>query len=245
MKIESVRDVIMFSVIVTVMTMVGAVALNYLIFPPAILSQTVPGTIIICMLMTFPTCLFIGVKVRENVRLSQELRRLVERDRLTDVATRDFFFTRMAQEPEAYGISLKVDIDYFKRVNDTYGHLTGDRVISHVASVLRDAVRPGDIVCRFGGEEFVVFLADADQNAGAIMAERLRALVAESPVDEAGTTLNVTVSIGGSLKSAAEHIETAIQRADDALYRAKTGGRNQVHMHPIGNLRPDQTCKSA
>ena len=138
-----------------------------------------------------------------------------------------------------------VDIDYFKRVNDTYGHLTGDRVISHVASVLRDAVRPGDIVCRFGGEEFVVFLADADQNAGAIMAERLRALVAESPVDEAGTTLNVTVSIGGSLKSAAEHIETAIQRADDALYRAKTGGRNQVHMHPIGNLRPDQTCKSA
>ena len=244
MKIESIRDVIMFSVFVTVINTAFAVSLNYFVFKPAVLSHTVPGTIVIAVLVSLPTLVFIGLKVRENVQLSEQLRRLVERDRLTDVATRDFFFTRMAQEPEAYGISLMVDIDYFKRVNDTYGHLTGDKVISHVASVLRDAVRPGDIVCRFGGEEFVVFLSDADHTAGAAMAERLRALVADSPIDEAGTTLNVTVSIGGSLKGAAEHIETAIQRADDALYRAKNGGRNQVHMHPIGNLRPDQACKS-
>ncbi|MEO1779702.1 MAG: GGDEF domain-containing protein [Pseudomonadota bacterium] len=238
MKLESKLDVILFVVVVTVASMVAAVGLNYVLFPPEFLSRTVTGTMVIVTLVTPPICLYIGAKVRENVRLSEELRRLVERDRLTDVATRDFFFTRMAQEPEAYGISLMIDIDFFKRVNDTYGHLTGDKVVSHVASVLRDAVRPGDIVCRFGGEEFVVFIADADHIAGAAMAERLRALVAASPIDEAGTTLSVTVSIGGSLKEATDHIETAIQRADDALYRAKNGGRNQVRMYSIGNARP-------
>ncbi|WP_299687836.1 GGDEF domain-containing protein [uncultured Tateyamaria sp.] len=235
----------MFSVVVTVISMVCAVALNYLIFPDAILSRTVPGTIIIVTLVSFPTCVFVGAKIRENVRLSEELRRLVERDRLTDVATRDFFFTRMAQEPEAYGISLMIDIDFFKRVNDTYGHLTGDRVISHVAQLLQETVRSNDIVCRFGGEEFVVFLADADHDVGAAMAERLRARVANSPIDEAGTTLGVTVSIGGSLKAATDHIEVAIQRADDALYRAKSGGRNQVRMFPVTGERPVAVGESA
>lgn len=239
MKIESFRDVVMFSVVVTVISMVAAVCLNYLIFPAAFLGRTVPGTIVIVILVTMPTCMFIGAKIRENVRLSQELRRLVERDRLTDLATRDYFFTRMAQRSDAYGMSLMVDIDYFKRVNDTYGHLTGDKVISHVASVLQNAVRPDDIVCRFGGEEFVIFLAEADHSAGVAMAERLRHLVENSPIDDAGAVLSVTVSIGGSLKDATENIEAAILRADDALYRAKNGGRNQVRISPIGNPQPD------
>jgi len=235
----------MFAVVVTVISMVSAVSMNYLIFPTAFLGRTVPGTMIIVTMVSIPTCLFVGAKVRENVRLSEELRRLVERDRLTDVATRDFFFSQMAQEPDAYGMSLMVDIDFFKRVNDTYGHLTGDKVISHVAAVLQDEVRPNDIVCRFGGEEFVIFIADADHGAGAATAERLRAAVANSPIDDAGTTLSVTVSIGGSLKQATDHIETAIQRADDALYRAKNGGRNQVHMSSIGNPRATPVAKYA
>ena len=235
----------MFALVVTVTATVLSVAWNYLIFPAHIRSYTIPGTIFIVPLITVPICLYVGVKVRQNVQLSEELRRLVERDRLTDVATRDFFFERMSEMPDAYGTSLMVDIDFFKRVNDTYGHLTGDKVISHVASVLQNAVRASDIVCRFGGEEFVVFLADADHAAGEAMAERLRALVADSPIDEAGNTLSVTVSIGGSLKDAAENIELAIQRADDALYRAKNGGRNQVRMHPIGNAQPASLTKSA
>ncbi|MEO0380682.1 MAG: GGDEF domain-containing protein [Pseudomonadota bacterium] len=235
----------MFAVVVTVISMVAAVSLNYMIFPSPILVRTVPGTMVIVTLVTIPTCLFVGAKIRENVGLSSELRRLVERDRLTDVATRDFFFARMAEKPEMYGMSLMVDIDFFKRVNDTYGHLTGDKVISHVAAVLQGGVRPNDIVCRFGGEEFVIFLADADHDIGVVMAERLRTLVAESPIDDKGTTLSVTVSIGGSLKQATDDIETAIQRADDALYRAKNGGRNQVHVSPIGNVDPVAVRDSA
>ncbi|WP_415921322.1 GGDEF domain-containing protein [Tateyamaria sp. SN6-1] len=235
MKIESTWDVILFSLVLTVTSMVLAVALNYLIFPADFLPRTVPGTMIIVTLVTIPTCLFVGSKIRENVRLSSELRRLVERDRLTDVATRDFFFSRMEQMPEAYGVSLMVDIDFFKHVNDTYGHLTGDKVISHVASLLQGAVRRDDIVCRFGGEEFVVFLAKADHSAGAAMAERLRKMVADTAMDDAGTVVNVTISIGGSLKDALEGVEAAISRADEALYRAKNAGRNQVQMWPIGN----------
>lgn len=228
----------MFAVVVTVIAMVSAVSLNYMIFPVSLLARTVPGTMVIVTLVAFPTCLFVGVKIRENVNLSEQLRRLVERDRLTDVATRDFFFTRMAESPDVYGISLMVDIDFFKRVNDTYGHLTGDKVIAHVANLLKNTVRKNDIVCRFGGEEFVVFLSNAGHDAGAAMAERLRAAVAESPIDDAGTVVSVTVSIGGSLKEATDDIDEAIRRADEALYRAKNDGRNQVKMFPIGNPQP-------
>lgn len=162
--------------------------------------------------------------------LNEELTRIVSRDRLTDVATRDFFFENMQDDPTAYGVSLMVDIDFFKRVNDTYGHLAGDKVIARVAGVLKRETRPEDIVCRFGGEEFIVFLSNADYAAGAIMAERLRAVIAATPVISEGTHIRVTVSIGGSLKDATERIDASIRRADLALYRAKMGGRDRIEM---------------
>ena len=122
----------------------------------------------ITFVITLPVCMYIGLKIRENTSLSDELVRLVNRDRLTDVATRDFFFERMDKNPESYGVSLMVDIDHFKMVNDTYGHFAGDDVIKHVSQLLRKETRENDVICRFGGEEFVVFLHEVSGDQGQV-----------------------------------------------------------------------------
>lgn len=169
-----------------------------------------------------------GFRNLRTFRLSQELSRLVNRDRLTDVATRDFFFERLAADPDTYGVSLMIDIDHFKKVNDTHGHLVGDDVIARVGRVLKDEMREDDIVCRFGGEEFLVYLRDATRADGWEIAERIRERIAAEVITTRNGPVEVTVSVGGSLKVQLEKIEEAIRRADDCLYRAKAMGRNRT-----------------
>lgn len=188
--------------------------------------------------ISMTTTYFFGLKVLQNYELSQELQRLVSRDRLTDAATRDFFFDRMEKDPNAYGVSLMVDIDNFKQVNDTHGHLVGDAVIKHVSTILRGECREQDIICRFGGEEFVVFLHKADGDKGLLVAERMRMSVEAAPAVEDGLKVSVTISIGGSMKSCMEDINLSIKAADAALYRAKRAGRNRTVVDWIGR-RPE------
>ncbi|MEM8539667.1 MAG: GGDEF domain-containing protein, partial [Pseudomonadota bacterium] len=106
------------------------------------------------LLIATPAAYFMAQQIRRNTQLTDELQRLVDRDRLTDVGTRDFFFNAMEEAPDAYGVSLMIDIDHFKGVNDFHGHLAGDEVIKSVAQLLKKTVREQDIVARFGGEEF-------------------------------------------------------------------------------------------
>lgn len=176
--------------------------------------------------VSFPLTLVVMYQVFKTQQLSNELQRLLDRDRLTDVSTRDFFFSRMAVEPDAYGVVLMIDIDHFKQVNDGYGHLAGDAVIANVAGVLRGEARKEDIVCRFGGEEFVVFLHQATPQDGWQIAERSRCRVAGLCTGVDGGAIEVTVSVGASLMECTEDIEDAIRRADNCLYRAKASGRN-------------------
>ena len=160
--------------------------------------------------------------------LREQMQRLVERDRLTDVATRDFFFEKLMNFPDAYGVSLMVDIDHFKLVNDTHEHLVGDTVIHAVAQAMISQVRKRDIVCRFGGEEFVVFLHRATREEGWKTAERIR-MATEACVTQANDEpIRVTVSVGGTLKKQLDTIEDAIKRADECLYQAKKLGRNRT-----------------
>ena len=116
-------------------------------------------------------------------------------------------------------------------MNDTYGHLFGDQVIHRVADVLRTAVRKEDIVCRFGGEEFVVFLEKYDAESGMRVAERIREQVQSQVMEHEGVEVRVTVSIGGALKDGVSEIEKSIQDADEALYCAKSEGRNRTVFH--------------
>ncbi|MFQ1699838.1 GGDEF domain-containing protein [Loktanella agnita] len=200
--------------------------------------DVLPKAALVAFSCAFPSSFILFNEIRKNEKLTGTLQRLVDRDRLTDIATRDFFFARMAEAPDAYGVSLMVDIDHFKRINDTYGHMAGDAVIKAVATLLRDSVRPEDIVARFGGEEFMIFLHDHSADAGFHVAERMRQTVADAQISHGDLIVSVTVSIGGGLKEACADISGAIQHADLALYQAKNDGRNRTVFHDRRRVAP-------
>ena len=131
---------------------------------------------------------------------------------------------------------LMLDIDHFKRVNDTWGHAAGDAVLQELAQRIDAEVRASDVAARYGGEEFVVLLPDTDNASGVLLAERIRRAIGAAPFDlPNGETVTITVSIGISgvcPEPRADDLKTIgdflIARADVALYRAKSGGRDQV-----------------
>ncbi len=123
---------------------------------------------------------------------------------------------------------LLVDIDNFKPVNDTYGHAYGDEVLRLLAAALCQAVRRADEVYRYGGEEFVVLLANTDQTGALAMAERIRVLVAANPAIRAQHPTGITVSIGSATLRENDTLDTLCNRADMAMYQAKRSGRNRV-----------------
>jgi two-component system cell cycle response regulator len=123
------------------------------------------------------------------------------------------------------------DIDWFKRVNDTHGHAAGDAVLREIADRASRHIRSFDLVARYGGEEFVVVLPETPLPVAQIVAERLRAVIADIPIklDDAGIDLKVTISIGVALaRGVTETSASLLQRADEALYAAKAQGRNRV-----------------
>jgi diguanylate cyclase (GGDEF)-like protein len=124
-----------------------------------------------------------------------------------------------------------VDLDHFKRINDTYGHLAGDLILKAVAETISGAVRHGDAVGRFGGEEFVVLLPGITEPDARVIAERIRASVAqlEVMVDHERTMRGLSASIGiATYPATGTTIERLLRAADAAMYRAKAAGRNRV-----------------
>ncbi len=124
---------------------------------------------------------------------------------------------------------LVVDVDHFKKINDSIGHHNGDRVLKHIASLIQETLRQTDQIFRFGGEEFVVLLSDTDLQAAMMVAERIRIAVEFSfiKIPEHGT-VQATVSLGASSFSGEDSRESLFARADEALYKAKSTGRNRV-----------------
>jgi diguanylate cyclase (GGDEF)-like protein len=124
---------------------------------------------------------------------------------------------------------LILDIDFFKRVNDTYGHQVGDNALVAVAHVLQQSVRDSDLVARYGGEEFAVLLPHTGLDNALAVAEKIRLAVSEISVEGMGEQ-HLTISIGASgIPDATVHsIDELVRRADEALYRAKETGRNRV-----------------
>jgi diguanylate cyclase (GGDEF)-like protein len=152
-------------------------------------------------------------------------------------ATIDILRNELSRE-ERQGAPLTVtmaDLDHFKRVNDTYGHLAGDEVLREVARRLRAAVRTYDSVGRYGGEEFLVVSPGCKSSAGINQAERLRQIVSGKPVSIQDTAIAVTVSLGVATVSMETRgsVEQLLGAADGALYRAKQGGRNRVEVASV------------
>ena len=164
-----------------------------------------------------------------NARLTE----LAARDPLTGLANRRCFedhlvraFQHFQRNGLAYSI-LMIDVDFFKQVNDTYGHAIGDQVLMQLANILSNSIRSTDLVARYGGEEFIVLLGPAtSQEQAHIVAEKIRTSIAAESFPRVG---EITISLGlAAANPKDEHQEDAVKRADTALYRAKQAGRNRV-----------------
>lgn len=173
-------------------------------------------------------------RLRDNVLLSIEL---AITDPLTALNNRRYMESHLAtlvDQATARGKPLTVlvlDIDFFKSINDNYGHDAGDDVLREFAVRLRKSIRGIDLACRYGGEEFVVVMPDTDMAVAAKVAERLRRRIACEPflIHNAGRSVEVTISIGISALAGIENTPAKLlKRADEALYRAKRDGRNRV-----------------
>lgn len=132
-------------------------------------------------------------------------------------------------DPAAAVLSVAMaDVDHFKRINDDYGHAVGDEVLKSVGRILGEALRAGDAVVRYGGEEFLLVLPDVDREGAMKVAERARSTMEQAVLHPAYPDLRVTISIGVAQRRAHEPRADLVQRADAAMYRAKQAGRNRV-----------------
>jgi two-component system cell cycle response regulator len=172
----------------------------------------------------------------------QQIHRLLAHDELTGLLTSKSFFSELrreaalAEEDSRPFCVLMMDIDYFKLVNDSYGHLVGSQTLEEMGGVLKGALRAGDVAARFGGEEFAAFLLDADYAQGLVAAERVRSAIEKHEfaavrkgTSEDPRTHRITISIGIAAfpDDARDPIEL-VELADSALYRAKRNGRNRI-----------------
>jgi diguanylate cyclase (GGDEF)-like protein len=175
-------------------------------------------------------------EIQERKRIQSELERIITLDPLTSLLNRRHFFDQAQKELDRsrrYNRPLSIlmlDIDYFKRVNDQYGHLVGDRVIIEVSRRIKDTLRKIDLACRYGGEEFAILLPETPLVQATMVANRLGRAIGSQPVIKTEYEISITVSLG---VASFEHdspvtVDAMLDRADKALYAAKQNGRNQV-----------------
>lgn len=175
---------------------------------------------------------------------SRKLAVVAQTDHLTQIWNRSVVLKRLSEElarTERTGMPLSVlmvDIDHFKRVNDTHGHAAGDQVLIEVTRRLREGCRMYDVIGRYGGEEFLIMISPKSYEDTGIAAQRFRSLVASTPVVVNGLPLDVAVSIGGVWLAPGNvcDVDALVNAADDMLYRAKENGRNRVEVCPFEEI---------
>ena len=174
------------------------------------------------------------IDVTERRRQERRMERLATTDALTGLANRRAFMARLDAELAqiarggAGGMLMMLDLDHFKRINDGHGHAAGDAVLVHLAQLLREQLRRGDVAARLGGEEFAVLVPQTAPHDAVALAERLRVALEHSQIDIGSGFIQVTASLGLSpLEGDAVGV---LARADVALYEAKRNGRNRVRM---------------
>jgi diguanylate cyclase (GGDEF)-like protein len=182
-------------------------------------------------------------QLQENVALHAMLTEQTIRDPLTGLHNRRYLEETLPRELSrakrvGYPMALiMVDLDHFKRVNDTYGHPTGDAVLKAMASILLHGAREGDIICRFGGEEFLVALPNMTVENALIRAKAWQATLGQTSIQHGAFSVQITLSAGiSAFPDHGADIDTLLHLADEALYRAKANGRNRVEFDPPQSL---------
>ncbi len=182
-----------------------------------------------------------SVVMLANEQVTLALKHMADRDPLTGTYNRRAFMATLEKATLyasrlAFPVSvLLIDLDHFKRINDTFGHQRGDDALRHVVGVAQDCLREGDILGRLGGEEFAIALPNANQHEAEQIASRLRQAIAAQPLQYAGTLLPLTTSIGVAAWLPPESPDSLLHRADKAMYQAKRQGRNCVVLAPQAN----------
>ncbi|MGY4492646.1 sensor domain-containing diguanylate cyclase [Pseudomonas sp. TE3610] len=195
------------------------------------LRQSLYLNLLICLLVT---ALVLALLKRVINRYQRRLEVLATRDMLTDLPNRrgfDLLASQAISEAERDTqplAALLLDLDHFKQLNDNHGHLGGDEVLKGFAQVLRDSLRHSDILCRWGGEEFIVLLRATPGTDALQIAEKIRRRTEEYAFTYAGKSLKITTSVGVTGLQANDTLHSLLNRADHALYRAKQSGRNCV-----------------
>jgi len=183
----------------------------------------------------------------ELVRAREIMREQARKDSLTQLCTRATVLDLLKHEldrsqrhsldRDAPVSVVLADLDHFKHINDTYGHLAGDAVLREAARRMRDAIRPYDSIGRYGGEEFLLVLSNCDTLGAAAIAERLLQAVRKDTIVLAEATVSVTLSAGVATSGVIQDPETLVGAADAALYRAKRGGRNRVEVATAADMK--------
>jgi len=172
----------------------------------------------------------------EFINTINELKSLALFDPLTELPNRRYIETYLANRLIEYQrlkipFSLAmVDIDFFKKINDTFGHDIGDEVLKMISSTMKNAVRVNDLVGRWGGEEFIIALVGVTNTSARKILEKIRILVARSGLEYQHATISVTISIGASMIQNSDRIDSILKRTDSALYSSKANGRNRITM---------------
>ena len=176
----------------------------------------------------------------ELIEAREQLRFRATYDALTGIANRAVVMdalrselSRQVRDRRPFGVVL-LDIDHFKRINDTHGHICGDAVLKEVAQRMKSSVRPYDTVGRYGGEEFLIVVSSSDEQGTMNLAERVRFALESRPINTDAGEVSVTVSCGVAVSSGkGEDPQSLLRLADEALYRAKQQGRNRSELAPV------------
>jgi diguanylate cyclase (GGDEF)-like protein len=169
-----------------------------------------------------------------EAKYHEEIYRMTIVDGLTQIHNKRYLFEALEKElirARRYDRQLSLlifDIDYFKNINDQYGHLAGDHVLRELARIVQERIRRDEVFARYGGEEFVIVLPETPLAGGVALAENLRGRVETHPFAFQGERIPVTISVGCAMMNEEKTAADLIQRADDKLYEAKRGGRNRV-----------------
>ncbi len=191
--------------------------------PPGLVAAIVLPLVIGCPL----TCLHL-VRLAQLRQANRRLQILASTDWLTSCLNRRAFTNAVNARLAASGVLLIIDADNFKAINDRHGHDRGDEVLQIMATAIRDNVREDDLVGRIGGEEFGVFLPGAGLETASAIAERIRRAVQTTPFAPDGSSIRMTVSIGGACFEGASSFSALFRAADQRLYGVKQSGRNRI-----------------
>jgi diguanylate cyclase (GGDEF)-like protein len=175
--------------------------------------------------------------ITDNVILMKKLENAAYIDALTGIYNRKHFFElayadiERAQRLSQPIYTAMLDLDFFKNVNDTYGHAAGDLVLVNTAAIIRQTIRSYDLLCRYGGEEFLLLITNADENEAFNLMERIRENMELGVTEYEETKIKITCSIGLAKFVENDILDNSIKKADEALYAAKNSGRNLVKLY--------------